>query len=77
MHDVVCSGLITKITRLITRIAEFCFMNSRTYKYIIQICSGITRDRVLNGELYSQRLQKLVYLHLFTDCFMKISLQSS
>ena len=24
-----------------------------------------------------QRLQKLIYLYLFTDCFMKISLQSS
>ena len=45
--------------------------------HIIQRCSGITRGRVLNGELYAQRLQKLIYLHLFTDCFMKISLQSS
>ena len=43
---------------------------------IIQICSGITRGRVLNGELYAQRLQKLIYLHLPTYCFMKISLQS-
>ena len=25
----------------------------------------------------TQRLQKLIYLNLFTDCFMKISLQSS
>ena len=24
-------------------------------KYIIQICSGITRGRVLKGELYAQR----------------------
>ena len=24
-----------------------------------------------------QSLQKLIYLHLFTDCFMKISVQSS
>ena len=45
--------------------------------YIIQIYSGITRGRVLNGELYTQRLQKLIYLYLFTDCFMKISLHSS
>ena len=37
-------------------------------------CSGITRGSVLNGELCAQRLQKLIYLHLFTDCFMKISL---
>ena len=28
---------------------------------------------VLNGELYAQRFQKLIYLHLFTDCFMKSS----
>ena len=41
---------------------------------MIQICSGITRGRVLNGELYTQRLQKLMYPCLSTDCFMKISL---
>ena len=70
---------------------------------MIQICSGITSGiyRVLNGELYAQRLQKvnssafayrlfhedfssiirakerlqkLIYLHLLTGCFMKISL---
>ena len=28
---------------------------------------------MLNGELYTQSLQTLIYLHLFTDCFMKIS----
>ena len=44
------------------------------YEYIIQICSGIARGRVLNGELYAQRLQKLIHLHLSADCFMKISL---
>ena len=43
-------------------------------KHMIQICSGITSDRVLNGELYTQRLQKLIYLHLLAGCFMKISL---
>ena len=30
-----------------------------------------------NGELYAQRLLKLVYLHLSTDCFMKIIYFSS
>ena len=42
-------------------------------KHIIQIYSGIVCGRVLSGELYAQRLQKLIYLYLFTDCFMKIS----
>ena len=39
--------------------------------------SGITDGRVRNGELYThvQTVQKLIYLHLFTDCFMKISPQ--
>ena len=32
---------------------------------MIQIYSGTTRGRVLNGELYAQRLQKLIYLYLF------------
>ena len=45
--------------------------------HTIQICSGITNGRVLNGELYAQRLQKLIYLHLLIGCFMTISLQSS
>ena len=43
---------------------------------IIQNGSGITDGAVLNGELYAQKLQILIYLHLFTKCFMKISLQS-
>ena len=43
----------------------------------IQICSGITSGRVLNGMLYAQRLHKLIYGHLLTSCFMKISLQLS
>ena len=34
-------------------------------------------DRKLNSELYAKRLQKLIYLYLFTDCFMKISIPSS
>ena len=29
---------------------------------IIQIYSGITHGKVLNGELYIQRLQKLIFL---------------
>ena len=37
--------------------------------------SGIASGRVLNGELYAQILQKLIYLHLLTGCFMKLSLQ--
>ena len=40
--------------------------------HLMQICCGITCGRVLNGELYAQRLQKLIYLHLFTDCFIII-----
>ena len=44
-----------------------------TKRGIIQLCSGITCGRVLNGEYYSQtKLQELIYLHLSTDCFMKI-----
>ena len=56
---------------------EVFYKKEVNIKHIIQICSGITRGRVLNGELYAQRLQKLIYLYLFTDCFMQISLQSS
>ena len=37
---------------------------------MIQICSGITSGRVLNGQLYAQRLQKLVYL-VIVECSME------
>ena len=39
--------------------------------------SEITHGRVLNGELYAQRFQKLIYLHLFIDCVMNLSPQAS
>ena len=38
--------------------------------HIIQIYSGNTRGRVLNRELYTQRLQKLIYLYLSANCFI-------
>ena len=44
---------------------------------IIQIYSGITCGRVLNGELYAQILQKLIFLDLSICCFMTFSLRSS
>ena len=37
-------------------------VNNLLLGHLIHICSGITRGRVLNGELYAQRLQKLIYL---------------
>ena len=40
--------------------------------YIIQLCSGITHGRVLNGKLYAQRFLTLINLHLFADCVMRI-----
>ena len=45
-------------------------------RHTTQLCSGITLGRVLSGEPYAQRFQKLIYLHLFTDCFMRIFPQS-
>ena len=45
--------------------------------HIIDLCSGITRSRVLNEELYAQSFQKLINLHLLTNCVIKISPQSS
>ena len=61
-----------------TRFALLTF-NSVLVKesHIIQLCSRFTSGRVFNGELNEQRLQKLLYLHLFTDCFMQIALHSS
>ena len=50
-----------------------CSTHTYTLRHIIQIYSGITRGRVLNGEICTQRLHKLIYLCLSTECFMKIS----
>ena len=54
----------------------WCFNMLCLNPHIIQIhvCSGITHGGMLNGELYAQ--QRLIDLHLFTECFMKISPQS-
>ena len=41
---------------------------------IIQIYSGITSGKVLNGELYTQRLQKLIYLY-FVFCLCGLNLK--
>ena len=42
-----------------------------SYIYIIQIYSGITCGRVLNGELYTCKLYKLINLCWSTGCFVK------
>ena len=62
-------GLVTWLMTNLETIYVLC--------HIVQMYSGITHGRVLNEELYAQRFQKLIYPHLFTDCFMKISAQSS
>ena len=40
--------------------------------YIIQIYSGIICGRVLNGELYTCKLYKLINLCRSTGCFVKL-----
>ena len=50
-------------------------MSKNSFILVIQMCSGITRGSVLNAELYALRFQKLIDVHLFADCFMKICLQ--
>ena len=50
-----------------------CKAYENKHMHIIHISSGITRGRVLNAELYAQRLQKLIYLHLSTDCRMTVN----
>ena len=39
-----------------------CMMIYYVRGHIIQIYSEITCGRILNGQLYAQRLQKLIYL---------------
>ena len=53
----------------LTVIKEICIY---IYIYIIQIYSGITCGRVLNGELYTCKLYKLINLCWSTGCFVKL-----
>ena len=40
-------------------------------------CNSLSSEVKHNVAIcFTQKLQKLIYLHLFVDCFMKISLQS-
>ena len=41
----------------------YLFIYLFIYIFIVQLCSGITGGTVLNGELYIDRFQKLIYLH--------------
>ena len=45
--------------------------NNAIHVHVIQICSGITRGRVLNGELYAQKLQ------ICSDDWREISMKQS
>ena len=38
--------------------------------------ADMINDTCFISKISIQRLQKLIYLHLFTDCFMMISLHS-
>ena len=40
-------------------------------KCCVQLCSGITYGRMLNGEFNAQRFQELIYLYLFTELLHK------
>ena len=39
-------------------------------------CSTKFLKSFFSAFVYTQRFQKLIYLHLFTDCFIKIAPQS-
>ena len=50
---------------------NFTTMNDNTLEFMLQFKSGITSGKVINGQLYVQRFQKLIYLHLLTELFYK------
>ena len=54
--------------------SDFCAMLCEScVHYIVQFYSGISRDRVLNEELYVPRFQKLIHLH-FKYCTLIVTL---
>ena len=61
----------------ITEVNLSTFIYRLFHEDFSSIDAGITRGRMLSGELYAQIFQKLVYLHLIRGCFMKTSPQSS
>ena len=67
----ICTSIFVSVCLSLNRITPCC-----GWIFVIQMYSGITRGRVFNEEHYAHRFQKLIYLHLFTECFMKISPQS-
>ena len=44
-------------------------MNDPPFFWGNMVCSGITRGRVLNGELYVPGIYKFIFLHLCTELF--------
>ena len=42
----------------------------------VKIHSGITHGKVLNGEDYAHRIQKLIYVHLLIELLPKVSVHS-
>ena len=64
------NSLQANANKLTSRI--FVYIYIYTYIYIIQIYSGITCGRVLNGELYTCKLYKLINLCWSTGCFVKL-----
>ena len=60
-------------------IQDGCRQERNTVKVRIKVYTlgEAVGDRMYLCNGIEQRFQKLIYLHMFTDCFMKISLQSS
>ena len=53
-------------------------LSVRLRRCVIRGAAGTAKSVVHNNlQIHVQRLQKLIYLHLLTGCFMKISLESS
>ena len=56
------------------RSASYGFFLTRQNKWqlLLLLIEHSTNCRVLNAKLYAYRFQKLIYLHLFQNCFIKI-----
>ena len=66
--------VIIQMTRWTSTLCQYSYgftVNSRHFAHYLAFCSNLI------GVLCAQRFQKLIYLHLFTVCFMKISPQWS
>ena len=59
--------LTNRQTNATKHLTSFC--QGSNYDDTVELYYGITHGKVLKGGLYTLKIQKIIYLHLFTELF--------